>query len=80
MAMYSLSPYPSVFLETYPPQYASPDCFVHTHDRFDFQFIYEMNPVNRMQWFAGISMYNLADKPFDYYFSIGFKTALRNNY
>ena len=79
MAMYNLSPY-TQYLETYPLQYASPDCFVHTHDRFDFQFIYEMNPVNRMQWFAGITMYNLADKPFDYYFSIGFRTALRNNY
>jgi hypothetical protein len=33
-----------------------------------------------MQWFAGISMYNLADKPLDYYFSVGFRTALRNNY
>jgi len=79
MAMYTLSPY-TQYLETYPLQYASPDCFVHTHDHFDFQFIYEMNPVNRMQWFAGITMYNLADKPFDYYFSIGFRTALRNNY
>ena len=57
-----------------------PHIYPCPHDSFDFQFIYEMNPVNRMQWFAGISMYNLADKPFDYYFSIGFRTALRNNY
>lgn len=57
-----------------------PHIYPCPHDIFDFQFIYEMNPVNRMQWFAGISMYNLADKPLDYYFSIGFRTALRNNY
>ncbi|MBQ4009261.1 MAG: hypothetical protein II604_00995 [Bacteroidales bacterium] len=79
MARYSLSPY-TYYFETYPRQYAAPDCFVHPRDQFDFQFIYEMNPVNRMQWFAGISMYSLADKPLDYYFSIGFRTALRNNY
>ena len=57
-----------------------PHIYPIPRDQFDFQFIYEMNPVNRMQWFAGISMYSLADKPLDYYFSIGFRTALRNNY
>ena len=57
-----------------------PHIYPTPRDQFDFQFIYEMNPVNRMQWFAGISMYNLADKPLDYYFSVGFRTALRNNY
>lgn len=81
MTMYNLSP-DTYFLETtgITPTYAYPDCFVHPKDRLDFQFIYEMNPVNRMQWFAGISMYNIGQKPVDYYFSIGFRTALRNNY
>jgi len=82
MARYNLSPDVLVFLEPVNGYYyyGDPDCFVHPRDQFDFQFIYEMNPVNRMQWFAGISMYYLADKPLDYYFSIGFRTALRNNY
>gem|GEM_PF-5039874 len=79
MAMYNISPH-TTYLEPYYISYAYPDNFVHPRDQFDFQFIYEMNPVNRMQWFAGISMYYLADKPLDYYFSIGFRTALRNNY
>ncbi len=82
MARYNLSPDVLVFLEPVNGYYSygDPDSFVHPRDQFDFQFIYEMNPVNRMQWFAGISMYSLADKPLDYYFSIGFRTALRNNY
>jgi hypothetical protein len=82
MARYNLSPEILVFLDAANGynSYGTPDCFVHPRDQFDFQFIYEMNPVNRMQWFAGISMYSLADKPLDYYFSIGFRTALRNNY
>ena len=63
-----------------PSIYYYPEYYTLPQDRIDFQFIYEMNPVNRMQWFAGISMYNLGNKPFDYYFSIGFRTALRNNY
>lgn len=79
MAMYNISPH-TTYLEPYYISYAYPDNFVHPRDQFDFQFVYEMNPVNRMQWFAGISMYNLAGKPLDYYFSIGFRTALRNNY
>lgn len=82
IARYNLSPDVLVFLEPVNGYYSygDPDCFVHPRDQFDFQFIYEMNPVNRMQWFAGISMYSLAEKPLDYYFSIGFRTALRNNY
>lgn len=56
------------------------DDFIYPQDCFDFQFIYEMNPVSRMQWFAGISLYNLQGRYLDYYANIGFRTALRNNY
>jgi hypothetical protein len=77
MTAYSISP-DVLYLE--PEKYALPDNFVHPKDQLDFQFIYEMNPVNRMQWFAGISIYDIGKSPLDYYFSIGFRTALRNNY
>ena len=79
LTSYSITPNNDIMLAD-PNIYYYPEYYILPQDRIDFQFIYEMNPVNRMQWFAGISMYNLGNKPFDYYFSIGFRTALRNNY
>ena len=46
----------------------------------DFQFVYEMNPVSKMQWFVGGTYFKNAVNANDYYISIGFRTALRNNF
>lgn len=79
LAKYEYSPsLPSISNNTvtnYPSDY-----FIYPKDCFDFQFIYEMNPVSRMQWFAGFTLYDLGGGFSNYYASIGFRTALRNNY
>ncbi len=78
MAKYNLSPRNSSIETNDANSY--PDSYIYPRDIVDFQFVYEMNSANRMQWFAGISLFDTQNGFNDYYISAGFRTALRNNY